>query len=89
MEKYGKKHENPPGNFYSVLPIMHAIDCYSARSEYHSTIKNIYPRLGSEILGGQDYSGSDISTSPFLVGKFGCSADYLGVWNCRYDYLGV
>ena len=34
-----KKHANPPGNFCSMLPIMHGIDSFSARSEYHLAIK--------------------------------------------------
>ena len=36
-----KKHENPPENLCSILPIMHGIDSYSARSKYHLTIKNL------------------------------------------------
>ena len=27
------KHENPPGSFWSMLPIMHSIDSYSIRSK--------------------------------------------------------
>ena len=48
-----KKHESPPGNFCSMIPIMHDIDSYSARSKYHLTIKNpcIYAFLQSPIFG--------------------------------------
>ena len=28
MEKYGKKHKNPPGTFCLRVPIMHAIDSF-------------------------------------------------------------
>ena len=38
-----KKHKNPPGNFCLMVPFMHAIDFYSARSKYHLTI--IKPRM--------------------------------------------
>ena len=36
-----KKHENPPGNFCSMSPIMHCIVSYSAGSKYYLTIKNV------------------------------------------------
>ena len=36
-----KKHKNPLGTLCSRVPIMHAIDYYSARSKYHLTIGNL------------------------------------------------
>ena len=33
MEKYGKETRNLPGNFLSVLQIIHGIDSYSAISK--------------------------------------------------------
>ena len=33
-----KKHENPRGDFWSMLPIMHGIDTYSLRSKYQNTL---------------------------------------------------
>ena len=32
-------NENPPGNFCSMLPIIHGIDSYSARSKCYLAIK--------------------------------------------------
>ena len=40
-----KKHESSPGNFCLMLPIMHGIDSYSARSKYRLTIKTLYVRI--------------------------------------------
>ena len=34
-----KKHETPSGNFCSMLPTMHGIDCCSARSKYYLTTR--------------------------------------------------
>ena len=34
-----KKHESPPRNSYSMLPIMHGIDYYSEKSKYYLIIK--------------------------------------------------
>ena len=47
MEKYGKEILKPPGNFCSMLPIMHGIDSYSA---YLLTKKTLYVRIFSVLL---------------------------------------
>ena len=39
MKNHREKHENPPRNFYSMVPIIDGIDSYLAKSKYHLTIK--------------------------------------------------
>ena len=36
-----KKHKNPLVNFCPMVPTVHVIDSYSARSKYHVTIENL------------------------------------------------